>query len=137
MPSLHSPQGAIYFLQILFSLLLAIGFLQSSIDKLVNWRGNLDWLTGHFAKSPLAGIVPILLFVLTILELSSGILSGIGFVLLLVGHSTTVAFLGAVVSTITVAALFFGQRLAKEYAGAAVLVSYFFLAAGAVYLLSL
>jgi hypothetical protein len=33
---------------------LAILFLQSGIDKVVDRRGNLEWLNGHFAKSPLA-----------------------------------------------------------------------------------
>ena len=136
MGDLHSSAGAIFFLQIFFSLLLAITFLQSGVDKVVNWRGNLEWLTGHFAKSPLAGTVPVLLFLLTTLELLSGILTGIGFLVVLITRNTTIAFFGAAACAITVTALFLGQRLAKEYAGAAVLVPYFFLAAGAVYLLS-
>ncbi len=137
MSALHNSAGAIFFLQIFFSLILGITFLQSGIDKLVNWRGNLEWLTGHFAKSPLAGTVPVLLFLLTLLEIFSGLLSGIGCVVLLVNRVTTVAFLGALVSIATITALFLGQRLAREYAGAAVLIPYFMAAAAAVYLLSL
>ena len=57
---LRMPQ-AIYAMQILASAFLAILFLQSGIDKVIYRRGNLEWLTGHFAKSPLAGIVPALL----------------------------------------------------------------------------
>jgi hypothetical protein len=136
MPNLHDPDGAIYFLQIIFPLILAIGFIQSGVDKVIDWRGNLDWLTGHFAKSPLAGVVPVLLFLLTILELGSGFISGIGFIVVLMSRDTAIAFWGAVLSTVTLTALFFGQRVAKEYAGAAVLVPYFLLAAAAVYLLS-
>jgi len=70
MVNLHTPEGAIYLLQTLVSAFLAILFLQSGIDKVVDRRGNLEWLTGHFAKSPLAGLVPLMLSVLTLFELT-------------------------------------------------------------------
>ncbi|MDQ2868172.1 MAG: DoxX family protein [Verrucomicrobiota bacterium] len=114
--------------QILIAAFLAVLFLQSGVDKIIDRRGNLDWLTGHFAKSALANFVGLLLSVLTLLELASGILSAIGCVLLIVTASSTVAFFGALASAITMLALFFGQRVAKEYAGAATLVPYFILA---------
>ena len=57
---------AVYLMQILTSAFLAILFLQSGIDKIVDRRGNFEWLKGHFAKSPLAGIVPALLICITI-----------------------------------------------------------------------
>jgi hypothetical protein len=50
---------------------------------------------------------------------------------------STVAFYGALISAIAILALFFGQRIAKDYAGAAVLVPYFLLALAAIYLLAL
>ena len=71
---LRMPQ-AIYAMQIFASAFLAILFLQSGIDKVVDRRGNFEWLKGHFAKSPLAGIVPALLICITILELAAGALS--------------------------------------------------------------
>ncbi len=132
---MNAPSVAILLLRIFVSLFLAILFLQSGIDKVVDRRGNLEWLKGHFAKSPLAGMVPLMVTVITVLELAAGVLSAAGCVLLLVSHSTTVAFFGAVVSALAVIALFFGQRMAKEYAGAAVLVPYFILALIAIYLL--
>ena len=116
--------------------LLAILFLQSGIDKVVDRRGNLEWLNGHFAKSPLAGAVPALLTAITILELAAGVLSALGCVLVLVMRDSTVAFYGAVTSAAAIIALFFGQRIAKDYAGAAVLVPYFLLALLAIYLLA-
>jgi len=136
MSNLQTADGATYLLQILASLFLAILFLQSGIDKIVDRQGNLEWLTGHFAKSPLAGVVPLLFGVLTILEVSTGVLSGIGFLALIFSHNSTIAFYGAIVSAVAVTALFFGQRMAKEYAGAAVLVSYFLLTLVAIYLLA-
>ena len=127
---------ATYLMQIFASAFLAILFLQSGIDKVVDRRGNFEWLKGHFAKSPLAGIVPVLLGAITILELAAGILSAVGCVAVILLHDSTVAFYGAVISAIAIVALFFGQRMAKEYAGAAVLVPYFLLTLVAIYLLA-
>ncbi|MBV9007667.1 MAG: DoxX family membrane protein [Verrucomicrobia bacterium] len=134
--NLHTPGGAVWVLQLLASAFLAILFLQSGIDKVLDRAGNLQWLTGHFAKSALRGSVPLLLLVITVLELAAGVLTAIGFLVLLTGHSSTISFYGAVVSAIALLALFFGQRMAKEYAGAAVLVPYFILTVAAIYLLA-
>src|SRR5438132_12312752 len=135
MPSLNANSGTILILQILTSVFLAILFLQSGIDKVIDRRGNLEFLQGHFAKSPLAGMVPLLVTVITILEIAAGALSAIGRVLILVTHDPTVAFYGAVIAAVSILGLFFGQRMAKDYAGAAILVHYFLLALSAIYLL--
>lgn len=124
-----------WLLQALASLFLAILFLQSGIDKIVDRRGNLDFLTGHFAKSPLARTVGSMFLTLTILETLSGVLSGIGCLFIIFKHDPTVAFWGAVLSAITLCALFFGQRVGKDYAGAAVLVPYFLLALAGIWVL--
>src|SRR5678816_1658472 len=131
---LRMPQ-AICLMQIFASAFLAILFLQSGIDKIVDRRGNFEWLKGHFAKSPLAGIVPALLICITILEVAAGALSGIGCLLIIVLRDSTIAFYGAILSAAAITALFFGQRIAKDYAVAAVLVSYFLLTLVAIYLL--
>jgi hypothetical protein len=99
-------------------------------------RGNLEWLKGHFAKTPLTRMVPLMVAALTILEISAGALSAIGCVMLVLTRESTVAFYGAIISALSILALFFGQRMAKEYAGAAVLVPYFLLALSAIYLLA-
>jgi diacylglycerol kinase len=136
MPSLHTPEGATYLLQAFASAFLAILFLQSGIDKVVDRRGNLEWLTGHFAKSPLAGMVPLLVTAITILEIAAGALSAVGCVLIILQRDSTLAFYGAVLAAISIIALFFGQRMAKDYAGAATLVPYFLLVLTALYLLA-
>ena len=133
---MHTPEGAIHLLQTAVSAFLAILFLQSGIDKIVDRRGNIEWLKGHFAKSPLAEIVPVMVTAITILEIAAGALSAIGCVVIIFGRDSTLAFYGAVISAIAIVALFFGQRLAKDYAGAAVLVPYFLLALAAIYLLA-
>ena len=136
MPSLDASSGTIFILQILTSAFLAILFLQSGIDKIIDRRGNLEYLQGHFAKSPLSGIAPLLVTLITILEVSAGALSAIGCVLIVVTHDSTVAFYGALISALSILGLFFGQRMVKDYAGAAILVPYFLLCLAAIYLLA-
>jgi diacylglycerol kinase len=136
MPRLTSPDIASYILQILVSAFLAILFLQSGLDKVVDRRGNRAYLEQHFAKSPLAGTVGPMFAVITLLEISAGALSGMGCVVLILTHDSMVAYLGAVVGAINLCALFLGQRVAKDYVGAAVLVPYFLLALTAIYLLA-
>ena len=128
--------GSGTLLQIFVSAFLAILFLQSGIDKVVDRRGNLEWLKGHFAKSPLAGIVPAMVTAITILEIAAGALSAIGCVVIIFARDSTLAFYGAVISAVAILALFFGQRMAKDYGGAAVLVPYFLVALSAIYLLA-
>ncbi len=136
MSALHRSAEATYLIQIFTAAFLAILFLQSGIDKIIDRRGNLEWLKGHFAKSPLTGIVPALLTMITILEVAAGALSAVGCVLVIVSRDSTVAFYGAVISAVAIIALFFGQRMAKDYVGAAVLVPYFLLTLVAIYLLA-
>jgi hypothetical protein len=136
MVALHTTAGATYLMQIFASGFLAILFLQSGIDKIIDRRGNFEWLKGHFAKSRLAGIVPVLLTTITILEVAAGALSAVGCVFMILSRDSTVAFYGAIVSAVAIIALFFGQRMAKDYPGAAVLIPYFLLALGAIYLLA-
>jgi len=136
MPSLNASSGTIFILQILTSAFLAVLFLQSGIDKIVDRRGNLEFLQGHFAKSPLAGTVPLLVTVITVLEIAAGALSAIGCAIIILTRDPAIAFYGAVISALSILGLFFGQRMAKDYAGAAVLVPYFLLSIVAIYLLA-
>ena len=137
MHDLHTTIGAIHVMQVLASTFIAILFLQSGIDKVIDRQGNVGWLQGHFAKSPLAGMVPLMVTVITILELLAGALSAIGCVMILIRRDSTLAFYGAVVAGLSIVALFFGQRMAKDYPGAATLVPYFLLCLAAIYLLAL
>ena len=122
-------------LQIFSTIFLAILFLQSGLDKVFDWKGNLEWLTGHFAHSPFKGMVPLLLGVITLAETAAGAFSAIGAVTLLLGGSVCFGFIGATLSAVALLMLFLGQRLAKDYAGAGGLVPYFILALITMYLL--
>lgn len=133
MPALESTQFTAWLLQALCAAFLAILFLQSGVDKVVDWKGNLGWLTGHFAKSPLRGVVPLMLGVITLMELTAGALSAAGLVSLVATGSAALAFWGALVAALSLVCLFFGQRMAKDYAGAGGLVPYFLLTLVAIY----
>ncbi|MRI01097.1 DoxX family protein [Kriegella sp. EG-1] len=101
-----------------------ITFLQSGIDKILDWNGNLSWLKGHFSQSPFKNIVPILLTIITTIELVAASLCLIGIVQLINNGSKTIALYGAVTSCITLLMLLFGQRIAKDYVGAQTIVTY-------------
>jgi len=109
------------------ALLVSILFIQSGIDKVFDWKGNLEWLTGHFSKTFLRGTVPPMLATITLMELATGFLSGIGIIYFLISGSTVLIFYASVLGAASIVALFFGQRIAKDYAGAAVLIPYFIL----------
>ncbi|HKX82830.1 MAG TPA: hypothetical protein VJL58_01305 [Pyrinomonadaceae bacterium] len=109
------------------ALFVAILFIQSGLDKVFDWRGNLEWLTGHFSKTFLAKMVPLMLATITVMELLTGVLAGIGLLYFLAGGSTVLIFYAGIVGAASITALFFGQRIAKDYPGAAVLVPYFIL----------
>jgi len=112
----------------LFSaLLMSILFIQSGLDKVFDWKGNLEWLTGHFSKTFLSGMVPLMLGTITVMEIATGLLSVVGITYFFVTSSTVLIFYSSVIGTASIAALFFGQRVAKDYAGAAVLIPYFIL----------
>lgn len=122
-------------LQLLSLALLAILFLQSGLDKVFNYKGNKEWLTGHFAKSPLKNTVGLLMPVITILEVAAGIFAAIGLVQIIIGGGTQMGLIGAQLSALSILSLFFGQRLAQDYAGAGNLVPYFLVCMAAIYLM--
>jgi len=109
------------------ALFIAILFIQSGLDKVFDWKGNVEWLTGHFSKTFLAPFTVIMVAKITVLELLTGFAAAVGIVYFFVAGSTIVVFYSSVLAALTITGLFFGQRVAKDYAGAAVLVPYFLL----------
>ncbi len=112
---------------LLGAIFIAVLFLQSGLDKIFDWKGNLGFITGHFEKTMLAPTVPIMFATITVMEVATGVLSAIGAFYFLVNGSLTLIFYAAVLGALSITALFFGQRVAKDYPGAAVLVPYFLL----------
>lgn len=111
--------------KLLIAAYIAILFLQSGLDKVTDWKGNLDWLTGYFAKTFLKGQVVMMLGTITIIELLAGICSFLGFWEILINKTTHLALLGAELAAMNMVMLFFGQRIAKDYNSAAAITPYF------------
>ena len=109
------------------ALFVAVLFIQSGLDKVSDWKGNLEWLTGHFSKTFVAGMVPMMLASITVMEIVTGLLAAAGIIYFVAAGSLVVMFYASVVGAASITALFFGQRIAKDYAGAAILVPYFLL----------
>ena len=120
-------RGPMELCQILIAIFLSIAFLQSGLDKITDRKGNLEFLNIHFGDSFLLKTIPFMLFILTFLELMGSLMLGYGVYYAFTSWSTLLIFYGFVVLAITIIILFAGQRIAKDYLGAADLVPYFIL----------
>jgi len=114
-----------YSAEILILLFLAVTFLQSGYDKVVDWKGNVGWLKSHFANTFLGDKVPFSLGIILVLEIIAGILSLAGIYSLVSNDSKDLALYAGIVSAVTLIFLLFGQRIAKDYDGARTIVIYF------------
>lgn len=111
--------------EILILIFLTVTFLQSGVDKIIDWKGNLSFITEHFKNSPLKNMVPLLLFKILVLEVAAGVLMAIGVIQLSTSGNGEIALYGLILSAISLIFLLTGQRLAKDYAGAMTIVIYF------------
>ena len=118
--------------QCLASAFLAVLFLQSGLDKVLDWKGNKEYIGGYFAKTPLRRFTTLMLFQITVLEVFAGIASAAGCLTVVLTKNSTIAFGGAVLAGVNFVALFFGQRIAKDYGSAAGMVPYAIFAIGSV-----
>lgn len=111
--------------EVLILLFLIVTFLQSGIDKLIDWKGNLSFIKSHFKNSPLKNSVPLLLGIILIMEILASLLMIIGIYQLHTSGLKEMAILGVILSGLSLIFLLIGQRLAKDYAGAMTLAVYF------------
>ena len=122
----------LFFISLFFSIL----FLQSGIDKIISFSGNLNYFKDHFKKNFFSKQVKLLLILITLLECITGALFVLVlFMLINVGPDSGFIVLGldyyfvAIWFTlITLCSLFLGQRLANDYIGAVNLGIYFLIA---------
>lgn len=118
------PLSAARFLVTAF---FAVVFIQSAADKVTDRDGNLGFLREHFKNSPIPEVmVPTLFWILTSMEMAAGALCGLG--VLFTDFSdggSSLASWGLFFSGLALVSLITGQRLAKDYAGAAVVAAYF------------
>ncbi len=122
--------------EILILLFLIVTFLQSGVDKVTDWNGNLSFIKEHFKNSPFKNSVPFLLVIILVMELLAGALMFVGIFHLSTTGDNALALIGAEIAAVTLIFLLIGQRLAKDYAGAMTLSVYFIIAIFGIYLLN-
>ena len=113
--------------QILIAIFILIVFIQSGLDKIFDRKGNLEYFQTHFKDSIFKNIYPSLLTIITLFELVGGGMLVYGIYFSFTERTTLWIFYGFVHLAITLIFLFLGQRIAKDYLGAADLVPYFIL----------
>ena len=118
------------------SLFFAILFLQSGIDKIMSFTGNLNYFKDHFKNTFFKAQVRLLLVIITLLECITGLLFLFYLIsLIMVGTDSGLLVFGLglyfnalTFALITLCSLFLGQRLAQDYVGAVNLGIYFLIA---------
>jgi uncharacterized membrane protein YphA (DoxX/SURF4 family) len=121
--------------ELLLLAFLAITFIQSGLDKALDWKGNITWLKGHFEKTFMANMVPLNVGIIFVLETIAGLFALIGIATIIIDGNTVFGFYSAILSAIVLLLLLFGQRVAKDYDGARTIVIYFIPTIMALYLL--
>ena len=121
--------------EILILLFLIVTFMQSGIDKISDWKGNIEFIKSHFKNSPLRNNVPLLLAIILTIEIAAGIFMIIGTYQIYSSGLKEIALIGVELSAIALIFLLIGQRLAKDYAGAMTLAVYFIITLFGVFLL--
>ena len=109
------------------SAFIGIVMTQSGFDKIFNWEGELDFITEKLSKTPLANFSAFGLIQVTIFEILSGLLSLFGGIMILFYNEASYGIMGLILAAISLCILMLGQRISKDYEGAAVLVPYFLL----------
>lgn len=127
----------IFIVEILILIFLIIIFFQSGIDKILDWKGNIERLKVHLQKTLVKNLVSLLLGKIILLELLTGVFCLVGLFQIMIFGKVEIAFSGAVLSGITLLILLLGQRLAKDYQGAMTIAVYFVPVIFLVFLLNL
>ena len=113
--------------QIFMAIFTLIVVIQSGLDKIYDREGNLEYFKAQFKNTIFKDIYPIPLTVITLFELLGGSMLVYGVYYSFAERTTLWIFYGFVHLSITLIFLLLGQRIAKDYLGAANLVPYFIL----------
>ncbi|MDC1056757.1 DoxX family protein [Flavobacteriaceae bacterium] len=105
-----------------------IVFIQSGIDKIIDYKGNLTFLKGLFKAFFSQPLITLALISVTILEVISGVLCLIGIGDFILNDSSFIGLLGLITGSFALLILLFGQRVSKNYEGAKTITIYFILA---------
>ncbi len=126
-----------YATELLVLAFLSITFLQSGFEKITDWEGTISYIKSVFENTFLKNSVPLLLIIIVVSEVIGGLLCVAGMVQIYFQDSKTLGLFGAVICAKVLLALLFGQRVAKDYAGAMTIAVYFIIAIFGVHILSL
>ena len=119
------PEKVAFLLVLVFFLIV---FIQSGLDKIFDYKGNLNFLKDLLKIYFSPTLIELALISVTILELTSGILCLIGIINFVFNDSNFVGLIGLIVGSIALLVLLFGQRVSKNYDGAKTIAIYFILA---------
>ena len=119
------PEKVAFLLVLVFFLIV---FIQSGLDKVFDYKGNLNFLKDLLKIYFSPTLIELALISVTILELTSGILCLIGIINFVFNDSNFIGLLGLIIGSIALLVLLFGQRVSKNYDGAKTIAIYFILA---------
>jgi hypothetical protein len=105
-----------------------IVFLQSGLDKVYDYKGNLSFLNTLLGGVFSSSLITLALVSVTILELTSGLLCLLGILDVIYNDSNLTGLIGLIVGSFALLVLLFGQRVSKNYDGAKTIAVYFILA---------
>lgn len=116
------PEKIAFLLVLTFFLIV---FIQSGLDKVLDYNGNLSFLNGLLGGFFSRSLIAVSLVSVTILELTSGILCLLGIISFFIEGSTFIGLIGLIVGSFALLVLLFGQRVSKNYEGAKTITIYF------------
>ena len=119
------PENIAFLFVLAFFLIV---FIQSGIDKIIDYKGNLTFLKGLFKAFFSPPLITLALISVTILEVISGVLCLIGIGDFILNDSSFIGLLGLITGSFALLILLFGQRVSKNYEGAKTVAIYFILA---------
>jgi len=118
------PENIAFLFVLAFFLIV---FIQSGVDKIVDYKGNLAFLKGLFKAFFSPPLITLALISVTILEVISGVLCLIGIGDFILNDSSFIGLLGLITGSFALLILLFGQRVSKNYEGAKTIAIYFIL----------
>jgi hypothetical protein len=127
----------IVLLKSLLLLFPAVIFLQSGLDKVFKLDENKTYIRAVFARTFLKPLSDMMFYMLLVIELLIGALAIAGIFLLVFQSQATVGYYTFLLSAVTLTFLLAGQRIARDYVGAAGLVPYLIVAFFGLYLFSI
>ena len=125
-----------YATELLVLAFVLITFMQSGIDKITDWNGNVAYIKSVFEKTFLDKFSTFLLAIIAVAEVVVGALAIVGIYQILIHQDIFYGLLALVLSAKVLLALLFGQRIAKDYAGAMTIAVYFGVVLFGVYVFS-